>query len=181
MSLVLHGTNGITFPDATGAFNPGKGGDISSASPLVIDVDGDYFDVTGTTSFAAMTVAADRQFTLQFDGILTMTHHATNIDLPGAANITTAAGDVAVFQSTGANTVQCISYTKADGTATVAGAGGGPSLGTDSVIRCNKDDIGENITFVAGDTLENGMSVGPITINSSYTVTVAAGCRWVII
>jgi hypothetical protein len=101
-----------------------KGGDIASASPLVIDTDGDYFDVTGTTNFAAMTVAADRQFTLQFDGALTMTHHATNLDLPGEANITTAAGDVAVFQSTGANTVQCINYTKADGTGVVSAAGG---------------------------------------------------------
>ncbi len=97
-----------------------KGGDIASASPLVIDTDGDYFDVTGTTNFAAMTVAADRQFTLQFDGALTMTHHATNLDLPGEANITTAAGDVAVFQSTGADTVQCIAYTKADGTPVVS-------------------------------------------------------------
>ena len=158
-----------------------KGGDIASANPLVIDTDGDYFDVTGTANFASMTVAADRQFTLQFDGVLTMTHHATNLDLPGEANVTTAAGDVAVFQSTGANTVQCIAYTKADGTAIVAAAGGGPSLGSDSVIRTNKDDIGENITFVAGGLYENGMSVGPITINNSYTVTVASGCRWVII
>lgn len=140
------GTRVITFPDASGTviynvvedttpqlggfldvngnyIQTEKGGDIASASPLVIDTDGDYFDVTGTTSFAAMTVAADRQFTLQFDGALTMTHHATNLDLPGEANITTAAGDVAVFQSTGANTVQCISYTKADGTA-VVGSGG---------------------------------------------------------
>ena len=170
------------FLDANGNYmQTEKGGDLTSASPLVIDTDGDYFDVTGTTNFSAMTVAADRQFTLQFDGVLTMTHHATNLDLPGAANITTAAGDVAVFQSTGANTVQCISYTKADGTAVVAAAGGGPSLGSDSVIRTNKDDIGENITFVAGGLYENGMSVGPITINSSYTVTVASGCRWVII
>ena len=97
-----------------------KGGDLESASPLVIDTDGNYFDVTGTTNFAVMTVAADRQFTLQFDGILTMTHHATNLDLPGAANITTAAGDVATFQSTGANTVQCINYTKASGTSVIA-------------------------------------------------------------
>ena len=101
-----------------------KGGDLTSASPLVIDTDGDYFDVTGTTNFAAMTVAADRQFTLQFDGVLTMTHHATNLDLPGEANITTAAGDVATFQSTGSNTVQCISYTKADGTGVVSAGGG---------------------------------------------------------
>ena len=74
-----------------------KGGDLTSASPLVIDTDGNYFDVTGTTNFAVMTVAADRQFTLQFDGALTMTHHATNLDLPSEANITTAAGDVATF------------------------------------------------------------------------------------
>jgi len=99
-----------------------KGGDLTSASPLVIDTDGSYFDVTGTTNFAAMTVAADRQFTLQFDGVLTMTHHATNLDLPGEANITTAAGDVATFQSTGSNTVQCINYTRADGSG-IAGGG----------------------------------------------------------
>jgi len=99
-----------------------KGGDIASASPLIIDTDGSYFDVTGTTGFSAMTVAADRQFTLQFDGVLGMTHHATNLDLPGEANITTAAGDVAIFQSTGSNTVQCISYTKADGSSVVGGS-----------------------------------------------------------
>jgi hypothetical protein len=69
-----------------------------------------------------MTVVADRQFTLQFDGALTMTHHATNLDLPGEANITTAAGDVATFQSTGSNTVQCINYTRADGSG-IAGGG----------------------------------------------------------
>ena len=99
-----------------------KGGDIASASPTVIDTDGDYFDVTGTTSFTAFTVAANRLFTLQFAGALTMTHHATNLDLPGEANITTAAGDVAQFFSTGTNTVQCVNYTKADGTAVVATA-----------------------------------------------------------
>jgi hypothetical protein len=96
-----------------------KGGDIASASPTVIDTDGDYFDVTGTTSFTAFTVAANRHFFLQFDGVLTMTHHATNLDLPGGADITTAAGDVAEFFSTGADTVQCVNYTKADGTAVV--------------------------------------------------------------
>ena len=105
-----------TLDSLLGTGTAKKGGDIASASPLVIDTDGDYFDVTGTTGFAAMTVAVDRQFTLQFDGALIMTHHATNLDLPGEANITTVAGDVAVFQSTVANQVQCISYTRAAGT-----------------------------------------------------------------
>jgi len=109
-----------------------KGGDITSASPCVIDTDGDYFDIAGTVSFAAFTVTAGRRFTVQFDGALTMTHHATTLDLPGGANITTAAGDVAEFFATGTNTVQCVNYTKADGTAVVAAAGGEDGLTNNS-------------------------------------------------
>jgi hypothetical protein len=130
-----------------------KGGDIASASPLVIDTDGSYFNVTGTAGFAAMTVAADRQFTLQFDGALTMTHHATNLDLPSEANITTAAGDVATFQSTGANTVQCISYVKADGTAVVGAAAGGSV--TNLIINPDFSIRSRGITFTTGTVFTN--------------------------
>ena len=55
---------------------------------------------------------------------------------------------------------------------------GGPSLGTNSVIRTNAKTISENITFLGS---ENGLTVGPITINSGYTVTVASGSTWVIL
>jgi len=85
-----------------------KGGDIASASPLVIDTDGNYFDVTGTTSFAAMTVAAGNFFMLQFDGALTITH-GSGIEIPGAANLTTAAGDRLICYATAANTVEVMS------------------------------------------------------------------------
>ena len=113
------------FLDANGNYiQMQKGGDIASASPTVIDTDGDYFSVTGTTNFSAMTVAADRHFFLEFAGVLTITHGAGTIDLPGGANITTAASDVGEFYSTAANVVTCVNYTKADGTAVVAAAGG---------------------------------------------------------
>jgi hypothetical protein len=56
--------------------------------------------------------------------------------------------------------------------------GGGPSLGTDSVIRTNAKVIAENITFAG---TENGSTVGPITINASYTVTVTTGSTWIIL
>ncbi len=98
-----------------------KGADIASASPLVLGTDGNYFDVTGTTGFAQITVAAGMVFMLQFDDALTLTHHATNLDLPGEANITTAAGDVLIGFATGANTTQVLSYTRADGTAVARG------------------------------------------------------------
>lgn len=92
-----------------------KGADVASASPTVIPAGSNYVDITGTTGFSAFTVASNTHFFAQFDGVLTMTHHATNLDLPGGANITTAVGDVAEFFSTGANTVQCVNYTKASG------------------------------------------------------------------
>ena len=56
--------------------------------------------------------------------------------------------------------------------------GGGPSLGTDSIIRTNAKVIAENITF-AGN--ENGSTVGPVTVNNNYTVTVTNGSTWVIL
>ena len=92
-----------------------KGGDIASASPTVIDTDGDYFICTGTTGFTTFTVAADRHFFLEFSGALTMTHGAGTLDLPGGANITTAAGDVGEFVSTASNVVTCVNYTRAGG------------------------------------------------------------------
>ena len=92
-----------------------KGADIASADPLVIGTDGNYFDVTGTTNFASITVAVGRFFVLQFDGALTMTHNGTTLDLPGEADITTAAGDVLIGFATAANQVHVISYTRAVG------------------------------------------------------------------
>jgi hypothetical protein len=156
------------FLDANGNYmQTEKGGDIASASPLVIDTDGDYFDVTGTTGFAAMTVVADRQFTLQFDGALTMTHHATNLDLPGESNITTAAGDVAIFQSTGSNTVQCISYTRADGTAVVGSVEG-------TVVLSTGEAGGTKYLREDGDGTSSWQTA-PVTSVSGSTGAVADG------
>jgi hypothetical protein len=44
-----------------------------------------------------------------------MTHGAGTLDLPGGANITTAAGDVGEFVSTASNVVTCVNYTRAGG------------------------------------------------------------------
>ena len=109
------------FLDANGNYiQMQKGGDIASASPTVIDTDGDYFICTGTTGFSAFTVAADRHFFLEFSGALIMTHGAGTLDLPSGANITTVAGDVGEFVSTASNVVTCVNYTRATGKALVA-------------------------------------------------------------
>jgi hypothetical protein len=118
--------SGDASPQLGGALDPNgnligmdKGGDIASATNMTIDTDGDYFDITGTTTMTDFTVAVNRHFFTQFDGALILTHDGTKMDLPGEANITTAAGDVAEWFSHTANQVQCVNYTRADGTAII--------------------------------------------------------------
>jgi len=115
LSLDGLGTGGVSIAST---LKMTKGGDIASASPLVIDTDGNYFDVTGTTNFSVMTVEAGNFFMLQFDGALTITH-GSGIELPGAANLTTATGDRLICYATAANTVEVMSVE------TEAAAGGG--------------------------------------------------------
>jgi hypothetical protein len=55
--------------------------------------------ITGTTTIASFGAAVNRLRFLRFTGILTLTHNATSLKLPGAANITTAAGDTAIAMS----------------------------------------------------------------------------------
>ncbi len=79
-------------------------------------------------------------------------------------------------------------YVSDDGTGSAGWtevAGGGPSLGEDSLIRCNSNVIAENITIgpvANGDAkFTQGSSVGPITINAGYTVAIENGATWSII
>jgi hypothetical protein len=74
-------------------------------------------------------------------------------------------------------------YKSDDGTGNpgwAAISGGGPSLGQDSIIRTNNNIIQENITVgpSAGAEYTNGMSAGPITIDTNFTVTIENGGAW---
>jgi hypothetical protein len=102
-----------------------KGADIASATTTDIGaVEGLAHDITGTTTITGLgTVRAGIWKVLKFEGALTLTHNATSLILPGAANITTADGDVAVMISEGAGNWRCVSYTKADGRALVGALG----------------------------------------------------------
>ena len=73
-------------------------------------------NITGTTTITAFdTVTAGLAREVRFDGALTLTHNGTSLILPGAANITTASGDVAKFVSEGSGNWRCTKYMKASG------------------------------------------------------------------
>lgn len=129
-----------------------KGADIASAATLTPGTDGNYFDVTGTTTITAIaTVGVGTEITLHFDGALTLTHHATDLILPGGANITTASGDEAKFIEYATGDWRCVSYTKASGAAIT---GGGdtwnwvtPGLDTGATAAAGDWVIGEATTI----------------------------------
>lgn len=90
--------------------------------------------ISGTSTITAFdTIAAGAIRRVRFLGALTYTHNATSLVLPGATNITTAAGDVAIMESLGSGNWRCVNYSKADGTALVGGGGGGLTNWTEAV------------------------------------------------
>lgn len=97
------------------------GADIASSSTInLTNSTGQLVDVTGTTTITAITLAEGQERTVRFTGALTLTH-SSNLVLPGAANITTAAGDFAIFRGYGSSIVRMVHYQKAAG-APVSGA-----------------------------------------------------------
>ena len=98
-----------------GAMDWFKGADIASASTVnLTTATGNGVHITGTVTITAITLGSGMWRLVIFDGILTLTHHATNNNLPGGANITTAAGDRALYWSDG-TTVYCSAYQRASG------------------------------------------------------------------
>jgi len=97
-----------------------NGTDVASASTIDLDAaTGDCVDVTGTTTITAITLAAGRTRIVRFTGALTLTNGASLV-LPGGANITTVAGDVAVFRGYASSVVRCVQYSPLTRTGTGA-------------------------------------------------------------
>lgn len=89
------------------------------ASATTTSLTGNTFDfahITGTTTITGVTLATDEECWVVFDGALTLTHNAVTLILPGSANITTAAGDRALFRGIDGSNVRCMDYVRAAGT-----------------------------------------------------------------
>jgi len=90
-----------------------KGADVASGAALPVLNDGARVDVTGTSTITSIdSVGVGTIKCLQFDDVLTLTHHATDIILPYARNIVTAAGDIAVMHEYAAGKWEMLSFSK---------------------------------------------------------------------
>ena len=165
-----------------------KGADVASNGALAVGTDGNYFDVTGTTTITSIntTGGAGTLIKLHFDGACQLTHHASNLILAGAANFTTEAGDELEFVEYGSGTYRMTGWCLA-GTAPGGGGGGaflgegasGASVGSSGdIIRVNEATLNTSQTMAATD---NGSATGPISIASGVTLTISSGATFVVI
>lgn len=152
-----------------------KGADVASASNLTLGNDGNYFDITGTTTITSIaTKAVGTVVRLHFDAALTLTHHATDLILPGSVNITTAAGDEAEFVEYAVGDWRCTSYLRASGI-----SGGiselvqdtSPQLG--GVLDTNsfqvRESKGADVASASSLTLGNGGNYFVVTGTTTIT------------
>ena len=116
-------TNGLTasWSETFGvAVNEIKGADIASAATInLTTATGNLVHITGTTTITAITIPSGAEREIVFDGILTLTHNAVSLILPGGANITTAPGDVATVRGDGGGNARVVNYERASGRALV--------------------------------------------------------------
>ncbi|MDI1228371.1 MAG: hypothetical protein PSY14_11860 [bacterium] len=121
--LVYDGTNFIlTNPATTGNFLLAKGTAVASAGTTDIGAaNSAYVEVSGTTTITSLGTSTGRNHVwVKFQSALTLTHNGTSLILPGSANITTTAGDVAEFVRVTGGNWQCLGYHPASGKPIVA-------------------------------------------------------------
>lgn len=166
-----------------GALDEQKGSDIASAGTTDIGAGtGNQIDVTGTTTITGLgTVQAGVRREIEFDSALILTHNATSLILPGAANITTGAGDTATFNSLGSGNWRCHNYQRANGssingvvqivnTQTGAVATGTTLIPSDDTIPQNTEGI-EFMTLAITPTSTNNILEIEVVWNGSHSGT----------
>jgi hypothetical protein len=159
------------------------GSNMASASTVdLATADGFYIQITGVTTITAFgTESAGIHYLLRFAGILTLTHNATSLILPGGKNITTAAGDMALMVSEGSGNWRCAAFQKASGDRITAGplvmvyqtaSGGNIPTSAYTQVPFDTETIDTNACFATSTFTPN--VAGYYQINCSYAATPAA-------
>lgn len=134
--------DGVLLKDGRVDWN--KGANIASASsPDIWASNGNVIHITGTTTitdFADAPKAGLVRF-VEFDGALTLTHDNAKIDIPGDANITTAAGDRMIVYADSTTLFKVLAYQQS-----AAGLpASGPASSTDNAIARFDGTTGKTI------------------------------------
>lgn len=150
-------------------FNPSTGVLTSSFSG---SLSGNASTATALATGRTISITGDLAYTSgSFDGTGNVTGTGTLATVNSNTGSFGSSSAIPVITVNGKGLITAVS------TATVAG---GQYYGTAATkaIAYNAQTISENITILANT---NGLSAGPITIDTGYTVTVATGAYWVVV
>lgn len=150
----------------TGGFavNESEGSDVASAATTDIwATNGNTLHITGTTTITSFGTAprVGAKRTVIFDGVLTLTDGA-NLNLPGSANITTAANDFAeVYAET--TTLFRVKYFRDDGKSVIEN----PAQATQAALEA---ETNEN-TYAPPDLIKHNPGVAKVWVRWEQTGT----------
>jgi len=164
---------------------------ITTGELAVNITDGLLFVGTGTNTFNTLVASKGTTSITTLGTVTTGTWNATPIGIAygGTGQTTASAGFNALSPITstgdliignGSNSATRLGIGTSGYVLTSNGTTASWSAPTGSVapIIYNLTTVSSNLTVSSG---ENGFSVGPITINSGYSVTVTTGQRWVVL
>lgn len=117
--------------------------------------------ITGTVTITSLGSVANCRKYVVFAGALTLTHNATSLILPNAANIVTVAGDVAEFISDASGNWRCFFYV---GSKVVLPAGGSINWANGGITVSEGSDI---LTFAGGQSYRFDNTLLPVTSDAA--------------
>lgn len=158
-------------------FSQGTEADIASAATVNIGAQNtNFLRVTGTTTITSFGTSYNGPRFLRFADALTLTHNGTTLILPGAANITTAAGDQAIAVPIGnPGSGWRVFYQRANGAA-ISGVSSGPvttsglTMATARVLGRTTAATGA-IEELTGTTVETLLPFGQTRIDVASAAT----------
>ena len=171
-------TTGVTVPSGRKVFVAWNGSDFVSVAGglvnLATDVTGTLGATNGGTGLTSFT-SGGAMYASSGSALTTGTLPAT---AGGTAQSSYTTGDT--LYASASNTLSKLPIGSVGQVLTVSG--GVPSwqnpTGTIGPLVYNADSVTSNTTVSSG---QNAFSVGPITVQSGYSVTVSSGQRWVVI
>ena len=151
----------------------------SMASATMVNIglaQSNHVTITGTATITGFDVSASGvERVVFFAGALVLTHNAASLILPGGANITTAAGDAAVFVSLGSGNWRCTGYMRASGLPVKSSTVNALSVtynGNGTIATLTEDGVVKTFAY-NGDGTINTVSwpVGALTRTETYSYT----------